>query len=125
MSVTGLNSNPTIFDNAIRKSDDYDLAIEKTLEKGKSGEELFFELALEDLTRAADLFRPVYERTNGVDGYVSLEVSPALAYETASTLAAAKDLHAGAARRNLLIIRLSHPANSRSDMTASWKLRLP
>jgi transaldolase len=103
MSVTGLTSNPTIFDNAIRKSHDYDVAIEKKLKEGKSGEALFFELALEDLTQAADLFRPVYERTNGVDGYVSLEVSPLLAYDTASTLAAAKNLHARAGRPNLLI----------------------
>src|SRR6516165_6583577 len=71
--------------------------------KGKSGEALFFELALEDLTRAANLFRPIYDRTNGIDGWVSLEVSPVLAYDTAKTLAAAKDLHARAARPNLLI----------------------
>ena len=102
-SVTGLTSNPTIFDNAIRKSRDYDLAIESKFREGKAGEKLFFELALEDLTQAADLFRPVYERTNGVDGYVSLEVSPVLAYDTASTLAAAKDLYASAGRPNLLI----------------------
>ena len=103
LSVTGLTSNPTIFDNAIRKSHDYDLPIEQKLREGKSGEKLFFELALEDLTQAADLFRPIYERTNGVDGYVSLEVSPVLAYDTASTLAAAKDLYARAGRPNLLI----------------------
>jgi transaldolase len=103
LSVTGLTSNPTIFDNAIRKSHDYDRAIASKLEKGKSCEELFFELALEDLTQAADLFRPVFERTNGVDGYVSLEVSPMLAYDTASTIAAAKDLHSRGARTNLLI----------------------
>jgi transaldolase len=102
-SVTGLTSNPTIFDNAIRKSHDYDHALEKKAEEGKCGEELFFELALEDLTEAADLFRPVYERTNGVDGYVSLEVSPRLAYDSMRTLAAAKDLHARAGRPNLLI----------------------
>jgi transaldolase len=102
-SVTGLTSNPTIFDNAIRKSGEYDIAIQQKLAEGKSGEGLFFELALEDLTQAADLFRPVYDRTNGVDGYVSLEVSPALAYDTVSTLAAAKCLFARAARPNLLI----------------------
>ena len=72
-------------------------------EAGKSGEDLFFDLALEDLTRAADLFRPVYDRTDGVDGWVSLEVSPLLAHDTASTLAAAKDLHARAGRPNLFI----------------------
>src|SRR5215813_11229279 len=102
-SVTGLTSNPTIFDNAIRKSGDYDAAIHRKLGEGKSGEELFFELALEDLTQAADLFRPIYERTNGVDGYVSLEVSPVLAYDTKSTIAAARDLHTLAGRTNLMI----------------------
>ena len=75
-SVTGLTSNPTIFDNAIRKSRDYDVAIEKKLKEEKSGEKLFFELALEDLTQAADLYRPIYERTNGVDGYVSWRYRP-------------------------------------------------
>src|SRR5215475_11770007 len=94
LSVTGLTSNPTIFDHAIKNSGSYDAAIHKKLKEDKSGEELFFELALEDLTRAADLFRPVFERTNGVDGWVSLEVSPLLAHDTASTLAAAKSLHA-------------------------------
>ncbi len=103
LSVTGLTSNPTIFDHAIKNSTSYDAAISKKLAKGESSEPLFFELALEDLTRAADLFRPVYEKTNGIDGWVSLEVSPLLAHDTASTLAAAKDLFARAARPNLLI----------------------
>jgi transaldolase len=103
LSVTGLTSNPTIFDHAIKNSSSYDAAIRKKLDEGKSGEELFFELALEDLTRAADLFRPIFDRTNGVDGWVSLEVSPLLAHDTASTLAAAKSLHARAGRPNLLI----------------------
>jgi len=103
LAVTGLTSNPTIFDHAIKNSSSYDAAIREKLAKGKSGEELFFELALEDLTRAADLFRPIFDRTNGVDGYVSLEVSPLLAHDTASTLAAAKSLHARAGRPNLLI----------------------
>src|SRR6186997_1188045 len=102
-SVTGLTSNPTIFDHAIKNSTAYDAAIRKKLDEGKSGEELFFELALEDLTRAADLFRPIYDRTNGVDGWVSLEVSPLLAPDTASTVAAAKSLHARAGRPNLFI----------------------
>jgi len=102
-SVTGLTSNPTIFDNAIRKSNDYDAAIQRKLREGKSGEDLFFELALEDLTQAADLFLPIHERTDAVDGWVSLEVSPLLAYDTASTLAAAKELHARGHRPNLLI----------------------
>ena len=103
LSVTGLTSNPTIFDHAIKNSAAYDAAITEKSAQGKSGEALFFELALEDLTRAADLFRPIYEKTNGVDGWVSLEVSPLLAYDTASTIAAAKDLFARAARPNLLI----------------------
>jgi transaldolase len=103
LSVTGLTSNPTIFDQAIKSSTNYDAAIREKLAKGESGETLFLDLALEDLTRAADLFRPVYERSNGVDGWVSLEVSPLLAYDTASTLAAAKDLFAQAGRPNLFI----------------------
>jgi transaldolase len=103
LSVTGLTSNPTIFDHAIKNSSAYDAAIRRKLDEGESGERLFFELALEDLTRAADLFRPLFERTNGVDGWVSLEVSPLLAHDAASTLAAAKDLHTRAGRPNLLI----------------------
>src|SRR5215475_11041970 len=103
LSVTGLTSNPTIFDHAIKNSSAYDAAIRKKVAEGKSGEDLFFELALEDLTRAADLFRPIWERTRGVDGWVSLEVSPLLAHDTASTLAAAKALHVRAQRPNLFI----------------------
>jgi transaldolase len=103
LSVTGLTSNPTIFDHAIKNSGDYDVAIRQKMSQGKSGEALFFELAVEDLTRAAELFRPIHERTDGVDGWVSLEVSPLLAYDTASTLAAAKDLHARAGQPNLFI----------------------
>jgi transaldolase len=103
LSVTGLTSNPTIFDHAIKNSPTYDAAIIDQLRRGKSGEVLFFELALEDLTRAADLFRPIYEKTNGVDGWVSLEVSPLLAYDTPSTVSAAKELFARAHRPNLLI----------------------
>src|SRR3984957_2739682 len=102
-AVSGLTSNPTIFDQAIKNSGAYDASIAEKLKNGKSGEGLFFELALEDLTRAADLFRPVHGKTNGVDGWVSLEVSPLLAYDTASTIAAAKDLSARAARPNLFI----------------------
>jgi len=101
--VTGLTSNPTIFENAIRNSRAYDAPIREKLAKGKSGEELFFELALEDLRRAADLFRPIHERTNTVDGWVSLEVSPLLAYDTESTLREAKELFARAQRPNLFI----------------------
>ena len=92
LSVTGLTSNPTIFDHAIRNSTAYDAPICQKLLKGKSGEALFFELALEDLSRAADLFQPIHRKTNGTDGWVSLEVSPLLAHDTARTLAAAKDL---------------------------------
>jgi len=103
LSVTGLTSNPTIFDHAIKNSTSYDVAIREKLKESKSGEKLFFELALDDLSGAADLFRPTHDRTNGVDGWVSLEVSPLLAHDTASTLAAAKDLHTRARRPNLLI----------------------
>jgi transaldolase len=103
LSVTGLTSNPTIFDHAIKNSSTYDSSIGEKLRQGKSGEALFFELAIEDLTRAADLFRPIHEKTNGVDGWVSLEVSPLLAYDSGGTLAAAIDLFARAARPNLLI----------------------
>jgi transaldolase len=103
LSVTGLTSNPTIFDHAIKNSTAYDEAIRRKLKEGKSGEQLFFELALEDITQAADLFRPAWERTNGVDGWVSLEVSPLLAHDSAGTLAAAKALHARAGRPNVLI----------------------
>ena len=103
LSVTGLTSNPTIFDHAIKNSSAYDGAIRQKLSQGKSGEPLFFELALEDLTRATDLFRSIHDKSNGVDGWVSLEVSPLLAHDTNSTIAAAKDLHARAARPNLFI----------------------
>ena len=103
LSVTGLTSNPTIFDHAIKNSTFYDTAIAQKVKDGKSGEALFFELAIEDLTRAADMFKPIHDRSNGVDGWVSLEVSPKLAYDTASTLQAAKTLHAQAGRPNLFI----------------------
>jgi transaldolase len=103
LSVTGLTSNPTIFDHAIKNSTAYDIAIRDRLARGKSGEALFFELALEDIIRAADLFRPIFDKTNGVDGWVSLEVSPKLAYDAASTLAAAKELRTRAARPNVFI----------------------
>jgi len=103
LSVTGLTSNPTIFDHAIKNSTDYDADIREKLEEGKSGEELFFELALEDLTQAADLFLRTYEATCGVDGWVSLEVSPLLAHDTRATLAKAKELYTRANRRNLYI----------------------
>ena len=103
LSVTGLTSNPTIFDHAIKNSSAYDAAIRQKLSEGKSDEALFFELALEDITRAADQFQPIHGQTEGVDGWVSLEVSPLLAHDTPSTLAAAKDLHARAGRPNLFI----------------------
>ena len=102
-SVTGLTSNPTIFDHSIKNSGTYDAAIRDGLAKGKTAEGLFFDLALEDLTRAADLFQPVHTRTNGVDGWVSLEVSPLLARDTAGTIAAARELSARAGRPNLYI----------------------
>jgi transaldolase len=103
LSVTGLTSNPTIFDHAIKNSTAYDQAILKGLAAGRSGEELFFDLALDDVTRAADLFRPIYDRTNGVDGWASLEVSPLLAHNTETTLAEAEELFARANRPNVFI----------------------
>lgn len=103
LSVTGLTSNPTIFDHAIKHSTAYDSAIRTRLKLGQSGEDLFFDLALEDIQRAADLFRPIFDRTDGVDGWVSLEVSPLLAYDAASTLTAAKELRARADRPNVFI----------------------
>ena len=102
-AVTGLTSNPTIFDLAIKNSDFYDGAIRKKALAGASGEALFFELALEDLIQAADLFRPVHDATGGVDGWVSLEVSPLLADDTAGTVKAAARLHMRAQRPNLFI----------------------
>jgi len=102
-SITGLTSNPTIFDHAIKNSHDYDESIRQRLKEDKSGEALFFDLALEDLRQAADLFRPIHDLTNGVDGWVSLEVSPLLAHDTSATLTAAKALHPRAERPNLFI----------------------
>jgi transaldolase len=103
LSVTGLTSNPTIFEQAIKNSTAYDADIRHKLKQGKSAEQIFFELALADLVRAADLFRPIYDQTHGADGWVSLEVSPLLAQDTAATIAAAKDLFARANRPNLFI----------------------
>jgi transaldolase len=103
LSVTGLTSNPTIFENAIKNSPAYVAPIREKLASGKSNEDLFFDLALEDITRAADLFRRTYDRTNTVDGWVSLEVSPLLTRDSSSTLRAAKDLFARAHRPNLFI----------------------
>ncbi len=103
LSVTGLTSNPTIFEKAIKDSDFYDDAIARKTAGGLSAEGLFFDLAIEDLTQAADLFLPLHKATNGVDGFVSLEVSPLLAYDTANTVKAATDLHGRAKRPNLYI----------------------
>jgi Transaldolase/Fructose-6-phosphate aldolase len=102
-SITGLTSNPTIFDHAIKNSHDYDDSIGQKLKQAKSREVIFFELAIADLQNAADLFRRIHDQTNGVDGWVSLEVSPLLAHDTDGTLAAAKELHARAGRPNLFI----------------------
>ena len=102
-SVTGLTSNPTIFDKAVSRSAWYDPEIRKQLTAGASGEGLFFNLAIQDLSRAADLFLPVYARTGTVDGFVSLEVSPLLAYDTSATVKQAKALHAQANKPNLFI----------------------
>jgi len=103
LSVTGLTSNPTIFEHAITRSSAYDEEIRRLVKLGHSGEALFFELAIEDLTQAADMFAPVHERTAGVDGWVSLEVSPLLAHDAKSTVAEAKALHRKAGRTNLFI----------------------
>jgi len=102
-SVTGLTSNPTIFDHAIKNSSDYDDAIKSKLAEGKSGEKLFFELALEDLTQAADLFRPTFDATDGVDGWASMEVSPLLANDTRGSIDAAARIHRQADRANLFV----------------------
>ena len=103
LSVTGLTSNPTIFEHAIGSGTDYDDAIQKLAARGLSGEDLFFELALQDLTQAADLFRPVFDASGGADGWVSLEVSPLLADNTASSIETAAQLHLRAARPNFFI----------------------
>jgi transaldolase len=103
LSVTGLTSNPTIFDHAVAHSHAYDADIRRLVAAGKSDEVLFFELAVADLTEAADLFAPIYQRTAGVDGFVSLEVSPLLAHDTARTAAEARALHGKAKRANLFI----------------------
>ncbi|MBN9419585.1 MAG: transaldolase [Alphaproteobacteria bacterium 65-37] len=103
LAVTGLTSNPTIFDQAIKNSAMYDADIVRPEQAAAAPEDLFFELALADLKRAADLFRPVFDRTDGVDGWVSLEVSPLLAYDTGRTLAAAQDLHRRGGKPNLFI----------------------
>jgi transaldolase len=103
LSVTGLTSNPSIFEHAIKGSSSYDAAIRAKREEGKSGEALFYDLAIEDITQAADLFRTIHDRTCGVDGFVSLEVSPLLAYDTRSTIDVARKLHERAGRPNLFI----------------------
>jgi transaldolase len=103
LSVTGLTSNPTIFEHAIGRGESYDASIQVLADAGLSGEDLFFELAFEDLGEAADLFRPVFEASGGVDGWVSLEVSPLLAGNAAHTIRAANHLHEKAARANLFI----------------------
>jgi transaldolase len=103
LSVTGLTSNPTIFNEAIGGSSHYDRSIQQKARAGQSGEALFADLALEDLRRAADLFRPVFDRTRGLDGWVSMEVSPLLANDTKSTLEAARQIHKLADRPNLYV----------------------
>ena len=103
LSVTGLTSNPTIFDEAIGKTKVYDKAIQKKAESGLKDEALFLEIALEDLRRAADLFKPVHDRTQGLDGWVSMEVSPLLASDTKGTIEAAKLIHKQADRANLFV----------------------
>ena len=121
LSITGLTSNPTIFDHAMTKSQAYDAAIRQKIRQGTSDEELFFDLALEDLTQAADLFRPIYDATDGVDGWVSLEVSPLLAYDTASTIAQAQELHARAGRPNLFIRSRAPRKGCRRSRRRLWR----
>ena len=103
LSVTGLTSNPTIFDKAITEGEDYNEQVAELREKGLEGEDIFFEVAITDLRRAADLFKPIHDETDGVDGYVSLEVSPELANDTAATTKQAAELHGKAERENLYI----------------------
>ncbi|MGP1665165.1 MAG: transaldolase [Rhodanobacter sp.] len=102
-SITGLTSNPSIFDAAIGGGDAYDSAVHTKSQAGLHGEALFTELALEDLRRAADLFKPVFEATHGVDGWVSMEVSPLLAADTAGSIAAARQIHEQGRRDNLFV----------------------
>jgi transaldolase len=103
LSVTGLTSNPSIFEAAIAKTADYDGAIRKTSEAGSTDEDIFFSLAIDDIQRAADLFLPVYEKTNGLDGFVSIEVSPLLAYDAENTIKAARVIHNRVNRPNAFI----------------------
>ena len=103
LSITGLTSNPTIFDNAVASTNEYDEAILQKVKAGRSGEALFFELAIEDLSQAAQLFRPVFDLTNGIDGWISLEVSPLLAYDADASIQAAVSLHKKADQPNLFI----------------------
>jgi transaldolase len=103
LSITGLTSNPTIFDEAIGNTSAYDAGIRQKAQTGLAGEELFVELALEDLRRAADLFRPVFDRTHGIDGWVSMEVSPLIANDTKTTIDAALRIHKQANRPNLYV----------------------
>ncbi|MGO8829964.1 MAG: transaldolase [Steroidobacteraceae bacterium] len=112
LSVTGLTSNPTIFDEAISGSQMYDRSIQDKAHAGLSGEALFVELALEDLRRAADLFRPIHERTGGLDGWVSMEVSPLLADDAKTTLEAARSIHRLAGRPNLYVKIPGTPAGA-------------
>ena len=119
-SVTGLTSNPTIFDQAIGNSADYDKSIRDKAEQGLSGEALFFELALEDLRRAADLFGKIHAHTQGVDGWVSLEVSPLLADDTQGTIAEAARLHVKAQRDNLFIKIPGTPAGVPAIEESIW-----
>jgi transaldolase len=102
-AVTGLTSNPTIFNNAIKDSSDYDVDIARKAAGARSAEDTFFDFALADLARAAELFQPIFKRTDGVDGWVSLEVSPLLANDTARTITVARELHRRSSKPNLLI----------------------
>ena len=122
-SVTGLTSNPTIFDHAIRNSADYDNDISRSTSRAKPPEDLFFDLALADLTRAAELFQPIFARTDRVDGWVSLEVSPLFAHDTNRTLAAARDLHQRGGKSNLFIKNSRHGGGSAGNRGSDLRRR--
>jgi hypothetical protein len=131
--VTGLTSNPTIFERAIAASDRYDAAIRRHLEPQYSAERLFFDFALDDVAAAADLFRPIYDASGGRDGFASIEVSPTLADDAARTVAEGKALFASAERPNVLIkvpgtaaglLAMEPPIGSSSDAMRDEKVKL-
>ena len=103
LGLTGVTSNPTIFEKAIGGSTDYDAALAKLVNAGRRPDQMLWDLMLEDIQAAADIFRPVYEATAGSDGFVSIEVGPAIAGDTQQTIDTAQDLHSRAARPNVMV----------------------